>query len=118
MRLINLTPHEVVLYSRDGESIIKSFPSECNTFGTPKVEYNHLIDPFKSQTLGVPIVDRIYTGHIEGLPSPSTDIVYIVSSLVLEAAIDRSDLIAPNTDPSSVIRDEKGRIIGVTSFVS
>jgi len=36
--------------------------------------------------------------------------------LVLQAARNRSDLVAPDTSPQGAVRDSNGRIIGVKAF--
>lgn len=65
----------------------------------------------------VPIVKRTW-GEVEGLPEPQRDTWFIVSSLVLSRVQARTDCIAPDTGPNSVIRDDEGRIIGVRQFVT
>ena len=55
---------------------------------------------------------------VENLPDNDTgQRWFIVSRMVFEAAPERSDLLAPDTGPSAV-RDESGRILGVTQFVA
>ncbi|MCP3966695.1 MAG: hypothetical protein GY718_10145 [Lentisphaerae bacterium] len=66
--------------------------------------------------IGVPVVLKGY-GEIEGLPEPNDSTYLIVSILVLQAGRDhRPDLLAPDTGPDSVVRDEKGNILGVRRF--
>ena len=56
-------------------------------------------------------------GKVEGLPEPETGVVYIVSAMVLTAASDRNDLVAPATNHKDTKRNEKGHIISVPGFV-
>ena len=51
-------------------------------------------------------------GAVEGLPEERDDTLIIVSSLVAQAARDRSDLVIPN----EAVRDEKGQIVGCKSL--
>ena len=65
---------------------------------------------------GVPVVRTRFI-KVEGLPEPEKGKVFIVSTLVAQA-VKRNDVIAPDTSPQSVVRDENGRIIGVKRFQS
>lgn len=62
------------------------------------------------------VVVRQTTGEIEGLPEPDGSL-FIVSRMILNAAVDRQDLICPDTG-ETCIRDNKGNILGVTQFVA
>lgn len=55
-------------------------------------------------------------GNIIGLPDPQDNVMYIVSSYVLEAT-DRQDVCAPATGHPDAKRDDKGHIISVPGFV-
>lgn len=61
------------------------------------------------------ICDVLY-GQVENLPEPKKGVRYIVSAMVLAAAKDRKDLVAPATGHPLCIRKE-GRIISVPGFV-
>lgn len=56
-------------------------------------------------------------GEVEGLPKAEPGVVYIVSAMVLTAASDRNDLVAPATNHKDTKRNEKGHIISVPGFV-
>lgn len=63
------------------------------------------------------IVMQNYFGEVENLPDPKENTVYIVSGLVLAHLNgERDDVLAPDTG-ATAIRDEKGRIIGVTQLI-
>jgi hypothetical protein len=57
---------------------------------------------------------------VENLPPPEEGTVYVVSTFVLlalkEKGIERKDLLSPDTNPDSVIRDKDGKIIGIKYF--
>lgn len=55
----------------------------------------------------------------EKIAIPPKGINYIVSIIMLPyLPQDRGDFLAPDTGEGSVVRDEKGRIVGVKRFIS
>lgn len=106
MKIINLTPHDVVIVDNEGKEI-KRFPKSgdvaiVKTKSVPIGELN-----------GVPVVQTKYE-EIEGLPDPQEGTAYIASVVVAQALNGaRQDVYAPDTNPGSVVRDDKGNIIGV-----
>ena len=101
VRFVNATPHAIAL--NNGEIFEPSG-----------------ILPRVSQTISEFDGDLIATqsfGKVEGLPEPETGVVYIVSAMVLTAASDRNDLVAPATNHKDTKRNEKGHIISVPGFV-
>ena len=115
VKLVNLTPHEVVVYDASGNLVLKVPPSGRVARVATKEERVGTIN-------GVPVYRTTYT-EVEGLPEPEPGTVYIVSLLVLQALqarrVQRSDVVAPNTSPTpnGAVRDAQGRIVGVRSFV-
>ena len=109
MKFRNFTPHDVVVYAENGIDILMTIPSdgcartvEDCTVGTP--------------VCGIPTVIKNYC-QIEGLPEYDPDCIDIVSLIVLQSSIDRrKNLVCPDTGPDSIVRDEKGRFIGVRRF--
>jgi len=112
VRIINLTPHEIVVMSEGGEEILRVPPSGTVTRVEVKTEVIGEINGVK--------VRKVVYGDIVGLPEPRENTFYVVSTIVLlalrEKGIYRRDLIAPDTNPDSVIRDPQGRVIGVKYF--
>lgn len=110
--LINLTPHAITLYSPTG--IHEIAPSgQLARIRSSSVQVGELG--------GVPIIRPTFD-DVNGLPEPSNDTVYIVSSVVLTAlrsnGITRDDLVAPGTGPNdSAVRDPSGKVTGITRFV-
>ncbi|MEM5868250.1 MAG: hypothetical protein QXG39_10080 [Candidatus Aenigmatarchaeota archaeon] len=108
--LVNLTPHEIVVYDSSGQNILFKIPpsgtvARVSTFQQKVGELN-----------GIPIYKTTY-GKVENLPNPQPGVVYIVSILVLQAlAGSRSDIVAPDTG-SGAVRDASGKIIGTKSFI-
>lgn len=111
MKLINLTPHPIVLCNIDG-TILETIPSSGNARITQM--------PGEAMNLGfsVPVMTPNTYGEVLGLPEPNIDTMYIVS-FMLATALKRCDLVSPGTGPNdNVIRDENNKIIGVTRLIS
>jgi len=104
-KLVNLTPHPVVLALEGEERVIP--PSGGVARVSTTTEVIGTLD-------GVPVV-RTRIGQVIGLPEPEVGTVYIVSSLVAQAAaaMGRDDVLAPDTGPDSAVRDADGRIVAV-----
>ena len=101
LKFINATPHEIAL--NNGEIFE---PSGI----LPRVSQE--ISEFDGDGIAVQSF-----GEVEGLPEAEPGVVYIVSSLVLSACKDRTDLVAPATNHELTIRNEKGHIVSVPGFV-
>lgn len=109
MKLINLTPHEIVINN-------KALPAS-GQIARVKVEQVEV----STLTLDghvLPVVVNSY-GEVEGLPAPQDGVGYIVSGLVLQAleaqGIYRGDVYAPDTGPTAI--RENGQIKAVTRLV-
>jgi len=107
-KLVNLTPHEIRVVGEDGEERLVIPPSG-------KVARVRTEQTTVGQVNNIPVVRTMY-GDVEGLPEPSENTLYIVSTLVAQAVPYRDDVVAPDTSPNGVVRDEEGRIIGVKRF--
>ena len=101
LKFVNATPHPIVL--NDGRVFEPSG-----------------VLPRVSQVISSFDTDLIATqsfGEIQGLPAPEAGVIYIVSAMVLSAAKDRHDLVAPATNHELTVRNEKGHIVSVPGFV-
>ena len=108
VEFVNLTPHDIRVVLDDGREInIPASGTVARVNATAKT-----VDTIN----GVPVV-RTSFGDVQGLPEPQEGRIYIVSTLVLQAlGGQRNDVVAPDTGPQSVIRDESGRIVGIRRF--
>jgi len=103
----NFTPHPVVVYGENGNIITTIEPEGVQvrineeTTTQPEIE-------------GIPVVRKAYT-DISGLPEQKEDVWIVVSVLVIQAS-DRTDLVCPDTGPESAVRNDKGHILGVKRF--
>jgi hypothetical protein len=109
--IVNLTPHDVVIYDQSGKNIIMQIPP---TAPAARVQSETLvIDDID----GVPVTCIKY-GKVENLPEPREGTVYIVSMLVQQALPQRTDLLRPDTSPQNVVRDAAGQILGVKALAA
>lgn len=107
MKLVNLTPHDVIIRLPGGDRVIPASGTVA------RVTTSHV----PAGTIdGVPVYTQTY-GQIEGLPEPRDGVIYIVSAIVLEAAkkLGRTDVVAPDT--ARAIRNEAGQIVAVPGLV-
>lgn len=112
MKFVNLTPHVLNIVDDSGNTILSVAPS-----GTvARVATQQTV---VGNVAGIDVVRTVF-GDVDGLPSPQDDVVYIVSTLVLQAlkanGVDRDDVVAPDTSPASVVRNADGQIVGVKRF--
>jgi len=108
MKVLNYTPHKVIVMKKD-RTVIKSYPSDGIARVSSSSSVIGDIDGIELRKTGF--------GEVTGLPEPEKDTYLIVSSLVRSALPDRKDLISPDTSPTGAIRDEKTNfIVGVTGF--
>ncbi len=117
IRLVNLTPHAIVLQSADGSRVtvppsgtvarVQSTPGEMRTV----------------EGLPVPVASPTRYGMVEGVPGyPEPGCMYIVSGMVLAALLPWSGgwdhVVAPGTGPNDgAIRNDKGQIEAVTRLI-
>jgi len=101
MRLINLTPHDIVM----PDIIIAASGKVARVVATSEVvaEYGD----------GIQVVKTSF-GDIEGLPEPESFTVYVTSTLVAQAAAarGRNDVVSPDTG-NTAKRDSAGHIVSV-----
>ncbi len=110
MTLKNYTPHPCKIYDKSGKNVIMEIEPE----GVQVRLQEKIVDVGTIE--GVPVVRKTYIDS-EGLPAEEAGMFLIVSVLVLQVGtLDRSDLLAPDTGPDSVVRDGKGNILGVRRF--
>lgn len=100
MKYLNYTPHTVNL--NDGR--------EFKSVGVARVDVSFSAPDADG------IVSQIFA-EVTGLPAHQNGVKLIVSLLVLQAASDREDLVAPASGHPDTIRNEKGHIVSVPYFV-
>lgn len=102
LKLLNYTPHRELVYRPEGgEPIV--LPQMGN------VRLKEIYSPAGELPNGFPLVLLSY-GEPMGLPNPEPGVVYVVSQLVVNACLQRSDLVFP----AGLVRDGQGSIIGFT----
>lgn len=113
--MLNLCPHDIVIYDSAGGSVIATFPHAETTSGPLRlIESRPEQMGFVPGTL-VPVYSpSMYIG-LSYEPRPASAI--IVSQLVAQymkqsCAYPSVTVYTPDTGPSGVVRDAKGTIIG------
>ena len=125
MKAINLTPHTINLHKEDGTVI------EIPSSGTIRLK-EKVSDPIYPFVVvksfeNPEVIYRDEVKVVEITPEDPDTLIIIVSSIALDIVkeIDlpeeiqkftRKIVVAPDTGPNSVIRDENGRIVGVKRF--
>ena len=107
MGLVNLTPHDVVVYD-DGGDVVLTIPASGQIARCAETTTRVGV------VGGVPVVRKDY-GAIVGLPAEvEGGDGYIVSALVSAAGakLGRRDLYSP----SDLVRDDQGRVVGCKSL--
>ena len=106
-KIVNLTPHALNLYK--GDKLVETIPP------AGKVARVKLERVVIGDVNGFPIT-KTNAVSVENVPDPEPDTIYVVSGFVLSVLTDRPDVVAPDTDTESVVRDEANHIIGVRGF--
>lgn len=101
MKFVNLTPHAINIVREDDEELIATIPPS-GTIARVNMTRKQI-----GEVCGIPTFVTQY-GEPTGIPEPSEDTIYIVSSLVVQALPDRPDVWAPG----DLVRDGEGRVIG------
>jgi hypothetical protein len=109
MKMINLTPHTIVLQAPNGDRF--SIPSS----GVARV-LQTAGQAFSMLGVPVPCFTAPVFGEVQGLPAPEDDTIFICSLLVCQALKgSRPDVFQPGTGPSDgAVRNEKNQIEAVT----
>lgn len=100
VEFINLTPHDINM--NDGKTFVKSgeIARVAESFEETKVKY----------------IKKVSFGGVSGLPDPKEGVMYIVSSVIMDALPLRADLCSPITFGPDVVKNEKGHIVSVPAL--
>ena len=107
--ILNLTPHEVVVYDASGSFVVNRYPPVG-------VEARLATESVDAEAIGGNPVAAIRFKEVTNLPAPHDNCYFVVSMPVAQVAKRRQDVIAPNTNPGSAVRDAEGKIKGVRGF--
>lgn len=101
-KLINLTPHNVVLVTE--ETTITIEPSGI----VPRLKE---IQEEIGEINRIPVMKKSF-GEIDNMPNEEENTVYIISALAASALKHRDDVYVPN----DIVRDKNGNIVGCRSL--
>jgi len=118
-RLVNLTPHDVVLDLGAGKQlrIPASGVMPRLVLSEGRLETLHVVDPSrpKDSPTAVPlVVGAVLHGVDPPLPDPRPGTVYITSRTLAEHFAERADLVWPD----DLVRDAQGRVIAARRLAS
>jgi len=106
MKIVNLTPHKLVLMNED-----LSVTAEIEASGQVARVATRAVKVDETPE-GVPLYRTEY-GAVEGLPAPQDGVIYVVSGLVRAAVGDsRPDVYSPG----KLVRDDAGQPIGAVGL--
>jgi hypothetical protein len=106
----NLTDRVIFIVDEKGRNLKTLSPEPHSAFATMGQEVVKKLD-------GILVVKHTYHNP-SGLPKPEKGVILIVKYAVLKALKNsRPDVVSPDTNPSSVVRDEAtGKVLGVRNF--
>lgn len=107
--LVNLTPHNINVYSDSGVTIIytSNIIARVDMVVTSlDTKAQYITKQGYEREVGVPMFKTVY-GEVTNLPEKVKDTLYIVSGIVQTAA-GRDDLVVP----ANLVRDDKGMVVG------
>ena len=115
--LVNLTPHAVTIIAKDGAPVLTIAPSGTiarvsameTAAGIVTVPAPAVAG--EAWTYGVPIITSAY-GDVVGLPAPTENTIFIVSTPARLAVPHRMDVVSP----AVLARDSAGVVIGCRKF--
>ena len=117
--LVNLTPHDILVFSATGETVATINPygliarveKASRQVGTETVAAPGFGDDGETWEYDIPIMVSS-PSSVSGLPNEQANTRFIVSAQVRAACNDRLDLVSP----ADLVRDEAGNVIGCRSF--
>lgn len=112
--LINCTPHPISVWAEVEPNKMQEVVSIAPSGILPRMS---IIETEHPNVHKFPFyLVKNETGKVEGMPENDTgERIFIVSRMVFDAS-DRKDIICPDTGKTA-IRDDDGKIIGITQFV-
>lgn len=105
-KLINLTPHPIVLMDTNGQ-VVETI--ESTGFARAKQENTSI-----GSVNGFPL-SQVRFGEPEGMPAPQDGVLFVVSQITANALKDQGrteDILIVD----QAVRDDQGRIIGCRGF--
>lgn len=109
MNLVNLTPHPVIVYDANGDTLLLTIPSS----GEARcAQVRELVGTCEYNGVEVPLYSTSF-GQVSGVPDPQYDTLYIVSALTAQALLgQRDDLVIPD----NMVRNSTGQVVGCRGF--
>lgn len=103
MKFVNLTSHVINELGSNQKFPVSGAVARVATHET-------------SEVIGEVVVKTVHYGDIVGLPKPQSDIVYIVSAIVLNAIQNNDEGRTDVVSPSTLIRGANNQPVGCDGF--
>lgn len=107
MKIVNLTPHDIVVQRTDGSFITIPRDGTVARVETREAGSTTIQTEFGDFTVSVKVC-----GPIVGLPTSADNTLFVVSKMVADWAPGRNDILTPG----ELIRDDKGVVVGCKGF--
>lgn len=122
MNIVNLTPHDVVLYRvedtiTEGKTVMVAAEAAPRAI-FPKsgvVARARQAESVTGNVNGIDVLSMSY-GDVEDLPSPQEGMMYIVSALTAMAARAHGRTVSDLLLVAHAVRNAEGQIVGCTAF--
>lgn len=111
-RIVNLTNQLMRICNDSSDEPVITLEENKGQAG-PVPEIDQKAQWSSEPLCGIPVHEVVF-GETLHLPPAEPGVLFVVSKMVAERNRDRSDLICPNTDPNTVIRDKDTRAIYAT----
>ena len=122
MNIINLTPHDVVMYRvedtiTEGKTVMVAANAapRCIFPKSGTVARARQTETVTGTIDGIEVLSMSY-GEVEDLPEPQEDTMYIVSTITAMAARAHGRSVSDLLLVAHAVRDNEGRIVGCTAF--
>lgn len=118
-RILNATPHDIVVHLSDGETV--SFPRSGSVVRLEELPCGSDLPglPLSCCDAKIRVVPPLIYGGVTGLPRDRTSGL-IVSAIVAEKMAELggfSDIYSPDMSSGGAVRDADGRIIGTKALI-
>lgn len=106
--LVNCTPHDLHFVTEQGTVTL------ARSQHIARAEmFREVLGEARHEGVVIPI-HRLRYGRLTGLPAPVEGVVYVVSMVAAQAAIDRDDVLVVD----DAVRDDQGRIVGCRALAT
>lgn len=126
-KIVNLTPHKIVIYSKDKKTILKELPSQgvlrCEerfpqSAGELRIDDHYIEMCEKPEYTSIEPFHLLkkYNDHFLIVSMP-VGLEFSKGGFLLKKSLGIRGVLGPDTGPDGVVRDESGRILGTIRLI-